>query len=87
MRDYDDKTQTYSCIAGRSYGDPPYSGLGNQGIHEMREELKEQIDKLHEDPLYMDLLEMMSNGEGREAYFAEMYIQQDSPFAEIEPEN
>lgn len=23
MRNYDDKTQTYSCIAGRSYGEPP----------------------------------------------------------------
>lgn len=53
----------------------------------MREELKEQIDKLHEDPLYMELLEAMSDSEGRETYFAEMYIQQESPFAEIVPEN
>ena len=53
----------------------------------MREKLREQIEKLHEDPLYMELLELMSNGEGREAYFAEMYIQQESPFAETEPEN
>lgn len=53
----------------------------------MREELKQQIDKLHEDPLYMALLDAMPDLEGREAYFAEMYIQQESPFAEIEPEN
>ena len=53
----------------------------------MKEELKEQIEKLHEDPEYMELLEMMSDGEGSEAYLAEMYIQQESPFAKMEPEN
>ena len=52
----------------------------------MKEELKRQIEKLHEDPVYMELLSIMSEQEGREAYFAEMYIQQESPFAEIEPE-
>ena len=53
----------------------------------MKEELKDKIKKLQEDPLYMYLLDMVSDGEGREAYFAEMYIQQESPFAEFEPEN
>lgn len=53
----------------------------------MKEELKEQIERLHEDPMYMHLLDTMSDMEESESYFAEVYIQQESPFAEIEPEN
>ena len=53
----------------------------------MREDLKEQIEKLHEDPVYMEILEAMSDTDSREAYFAEMYIMQESPFAEFEPGN
>ena len=53
----------------------------------MKEELKEQIEALHEDPAFMDILESMKDMEGDESYFAEMYIQQESPFGEFEPKN
>ena len=46
-----------------------------------------EIKALHEDPAYMDILESMKDMEGDESYFAEMYIQQENPFVEFEPEN
>ena len=53
----------------------------------MNEDLKEQIEKLQEDPMYVYLLDMISGCEISEKNFAEMYIQQESPFAEMESEN
>lgn len=52
----------------------------------MTEELKKQIEKLHEDPMYMYILESMGDLEETESNFAEMYIQQESPFVEIDSE-
>lgn len=53
----------------------------------MDEELREQIERLHDDLQYMDWLDMGAVTEGGEKHLAEVYILHESPFAEFEPEN
>lgn len=53
----------------------------------MTEELKEQIERLHDDLQYMEWLDMAAVAEGGEKQFAVAYKLQESPFAECEPEN
>ena len=53
----------------------------------MKEELREQIERLHDDPMFQELLDIKIGTEVTESYLAEVYILQENPFATIEPEN
>lgn len=53
----------------------------------IKEDLREQIERLREDLQYMEWLDMDAIEEGGEKQIAEAYILQESPFAEFEPEN